>query len=312
MPQSTQPSMRLRQHPGWRWCCLLIVVALGTGCRTFRCKKESDETITLTRQLSLQGKDAQQKGQWAKAESYFAEAVQRSPKDERARCGYAESLWQRGSQEQAVTHMVEAVKLSGDDPDRVVQLGQMYLTQNNLPAAARQADRAIAANKQLASAWALRANVYHASGQREEALAAYHRTLSFEPHFPDVQLSLAEIYRQTNRPQRALATLQSLADQYPPGSVPADVMCRQGLVLRDLGRHHDAAECLAVAAQAEPSVETFHELAQTRLLAGDLANATLANKGALQLNPAHIPSLQVQWALASRQQALAGMPGIQR
>ena len=293
---------------------LFLLVVLGlflsgtTGCRSLRCKKESDETIALTRQLSLQGKDSQQKGQWDQAEAYFAEAVQRSPADERARCGYAESLWQRGAQEQAVVHMVEAVKLSGNDPERVVQLGQMYLTLNNLPAAIRQADKALAANKSLPHAWALKANVQRATGQREEALASFHRALSLQPHFPAAQVAVAELYDGTGRSQRALATLQSLADQYPPGSVPADVLFREGMVLGKLGRHQDAADHLAAAARIQPTPELLVELARARLLAGDIGSATLANNGALQLDPYYAAALQLRGELAARQQRFAGLP----
>lgn len=279
------------------------LVFIGTGCRSFRYNsRESDETIALTRQLALQGKNAQQKGEWDKAEAYFAEAVQKSPTDERARLGYAESLWQRGAHVQAILHMQEAVKLSGNDPDRLVQLGQMYLAKKNLPAAMRQADLAIAANKRLASAWALRASVLRATGQYEEALAAYHRALSFQPHYPEVQVAVAEIYEQSHRPQRALATLQSLADQFPPGSVPAEIMFRQGLVLRQLGRNHDAAECLAAAAQEGPNPDVLRELAATHMELGDLPNATIALNSALQLNPHDPRTLALQHSIASRQQ----------
>lgn len=324
MPHPSQPSPLLRcacagnncRFFTWMSHCLLlsltVLLAAGSGCRTLRGKKESDETIALTRQLALQGKAAQQKGQWDKAEAHFAEAVKLAPNDERAHCGYAESLWRRGAQEQAVTHMVEAVKLSGNDPERLVQLGQMYLTLNNLPAAMRQADKAIAANKHLASGWALRADVQRVNGQREEALAAYHRALSFQPHYPEVQVAVADLYNQSQRPQRALATLQSLADQFPPGSVPPDVLFRQGLVLKQLGRPQDAAECLAAAAQRQPSPDLLYELAQTRLLAGDVGNATAAVNGALQLDPAHASALQLRSELTSRQQGLFGSLEIRR
>jgi tetratricopeptide (TPR) repeat protein len=312
MPHSPRLSMLLRNDcamvSGQFVLGVLIALALCTGCRTLRCKPQSDETIAMTRQLSLQGKDAQQKGQWDKAEAYFADAVQRSPADERARCGYAESLWNRGAHELAVVHMVEAVKLSGDDPERLVQLGQMYLDQNNLPAAMRQADRAIAANKHLASAWGLRASVQRAGGQQEEALAAYHRALSLQPHYPEAQVAVAELYNGSGRPQRALATLQSLADQYPPGSVPPDVLYRQGLVHKQLGRNQDAAECLAAAAQVHPSPDLLVELAQTRLLVGDLGSATAATNGALQLDPRHAAALHLRNELAIKQQRFAGLP----
>jgi tetratricopeptide (TPR) repeat protein len=315
MPHSPPPGRLLREpkiarlsagHWCWRIASWLLIVGCccASGCRTLRCRKESDETIALTRQLALQGKDAQRKGSWDKAESCFAQAVQRSPGDERARLGYAESLWNRGAKELAITHMTEAVKLSGHDPALMVQLGQMHLAVNNLPAAARMADKALATNKQLATAWALRGNVHRASGERDEALADYHRALSAQPHYPEAQLALAEIYIQDNRPERALATLQSLADQFAPGSVPADLHFREALVLRKLARHHEAAESLTAAIQLQPHPDVLYELAQTQLELGDPGNAQLAVQRALQMNPQHQASLRLQGELFHRQQQL--------
>ena len=39
---------------------------------------------------------------WEQAEEFYAAAVARCPTDERARCGYAEALWQRGARMDAV------------------------------------------------------------------------------------------------------------------------------------------------------------------------------------------------------------------
>src|SRR5688572_25582947 len=87
------------------WIALAVVPAM--GCRAFRCAKVSDESVAAARQLSLQGLDAQQRGHWDRAEMLFASAVLQCPRDERARCGYAESLWQRGNRTEAIAHMEE-------------------------------------------------------------------------------------------------------------------------------------------------------------------------------------------------------------
>jgi tetratricopeptide (TPR) repeat protein len=234
---------------------ILVAVAIltaipSTGCRMWqRVRTSSDEAVAATRQLSLQGKDAQQRGHWDEAEALYAAALEKSPRDERARCGYAEALWHRGAQEEAVAHMEEAVKLSGHDPERLVQLGSMYLARGEYPRAGVQAAKAIAANRELAGAWALQGHVLAAQGSATEALAAFHRALSFQAHFPEVQLALADLYARQNRPQRALATLQTLASGYPLDQVPAEVFMRQGLALRQMGRHQDAARALARAAE---------------------------------------------------------------
>ena len=88
----------LRHRPRMFAVRFITVVWLATallppGCRVFRRHKISDESIAAARQLSLQGIDAQQKGQGEQAEMLFAAAILRCPTDERARSCYAESLW---------------------------------------------------------------------------------------------------------------------------------------------------------------------------------------------------------------------------
>lgn len=278
-----------------QFACALALAALGLavivgagGCRAFRCQKVSDESIAEARQLSLQGMSARQRGRWEQAETLYAEAVLKCPSDERARCGYAESLWQRGAQTEAVAHMEEAVRLSGHDPERMVQLGEMYLARGELARAGQQAERAVAANGQLAGAWALRGKVLAAQGSRTDALASFHRALKLQSQYPEVQLALAEIYNEQNRPQRALATLQSLADSFPPDQVPVDVLIHQGFALRQLGRHADAARSLAQAAdRGSPSADLLYELGRTQLSAGDASAARLAIAAALERDPSH-------------------------
>ena len=285
---------------------LLVTACVATGCRSLRCPKEPEDAIAAARQLSLQGMAARDHGRWEQAEALFAQAIERCPSDERARCGYAESLWQRGEQVQAVAHMEEAVRLSGHDPERHVQLGQMYLARGELARAGDQAERAIAANRQVAAAWAFRGRVLQAQGSKTEALASYHRALALEPRYPDVQLALAEIYCAQGRPQRALATLQSLSDSLPADQVPVELLVQQGLALRDLGRHQDAARALAEATRrGQPTAELLYELARTQAKAGDRSAARLAVNAALAREPGHADCLALRDELAASHGVMA-------
>jgi tetratricopeptide (TPR) repeat protein len=284
----------------------LLLLAAGAGCRALHCPRDSDDSIAVARQLALQGMAAREHGRWDQAEALYAQAVQQCPRDERARCGYAESLWQRGELDQAVAHMEEAVRLSGHDPERSVQLGNMYLSRGELSRAALQAERAIDSKGQLASAWALRGKVLKAQGSRTEALASFHRALSIQQHYPEVQLALAEIYSAQGRPLRALATTQCLADSYPPGGAPTELLVHQGLALRQLGRHQDAARTLAQAAlRGNPSVDLLYELARTQIMAGDAAAARLAVSAALALDPDHAGCQALRDDLAIRHGVVA-------
>jgi tetratricopeptide (TPR) repeat protein len=239
--------------------------------------------VVSARQLSLRGINAAQQGQLREAEVLFNRASEMCPLDEKIRCHYAETLWQLGSHLQAVAHMEEAVRLSGGNAELVVRLGDMYLAGGDLQRAALQADAAIQANRQLPSAWALRGDVLRNTGHDAEALASYHRALSYQSHYPRAQLAAADIYGRQKRHARALATLRTLADGYPSGETPPQVLMLQGLALKELGRYEAAAEMLASAAkqQAPPSTEILAYLAETQWLAGDAANARLTLQTAL-------------------------------
>jgi tetratricopeptide (TPR) repeat protein len=294
-------------HSGYRWF-LPVVLGLATGCGALRCQKVSEESIAQARRLSLQGMEAQQHNDWVNAEALFADAVMQCPHDERARCGYAESLWRRGACPDAIAHMEESVRLSGHDPERLVQLGNMYLGVGDLTRAADQADRAIAASPELAIAWALRGDVLERQGQLTAALASYHRALAYQTPFPTVQLAIAEIYRQEHRPERSLATLQALASSFPAGQAPPDLLVRQSLALQALGRHHEAARTLAQAAgRANPSADLLCALARAQWLAGETTAARQSLAAALAREPDHPACRALAQDLGWPQSAIAAV-----
>jgi len=313
MPLTNQiPSPLAGGRPDWRpvgvvLCGALLFSAL--GCRTF-CPRSLEQNVVDARQASLQGMDAMQQGRWEEAERIFAGAVKACPEDERARGCYTDTLWHRGACEQALVHMQEAVKLSGQDPQRLVQLGEMHLAMKQLGKASECADRAIAKNGRLSTAWALRGEVRMARGQFDDALADYHRSLAYSNHQPRVQMAVAQIYRRQTRPQRALSTLETLAEQFPPDEVPLDVIALQGTTLKALGRHQEAAEMLAsAAARGSPSADLLFELAEAQFLAGDASAAGASLELALAQDPRHTAGLNLRAELAKNQTMTAQLGG---
>jgi tetratricopeptide (TPR) repeat protein len=72
-------------------------------------------------------------------------------------------------------------------------------------------------------------------------------SLAFDPDNREVLLDTAEVYRQLERPKRALATLAVLEETYGPNQVPAEVLALEGLAQESLGRRHDALESYRAA-----------------------------------------------------------------
>jgi tetratricopeptide (TPR) repeat protein len=296
-----------RRAPRWPALALAVsVLLLSAGCALNK-SKVHDDTLSA-RQLSLEGIDARQRGQLDRAETLLGQAIELCPVDERIRSQYAEALWQSGRREQAVAHMEKAVRLSGGRIDFVVRLGEMYLEQGELDRAAAQADAATQKSPQLAAAWALRGDVLRAQGNSAESLASFHRAMSLQPHYPHAQLAVADIYRSAGRPARALATLRTLADAYPPGEIPQQVLLLQGLALKELHRYDASAKLLVDAAQqGDPSPELLLHLAETQWLAGDPVNARLTVQNALSHSPALEQNQEVTADLLSLQRRLSGV-----
>ena len=265
------------------------------GCRALRANRQTRE-LTAARQISLRGAEALQQKKYGDAESLFIEAIRQSPADERAQSGYAEVLLLKGEVQAATEHMTEAVETSGGNPDLVVRLGQMHLEQGELQLALEQADLALRNQRTHAGAWALRGDVLRQQHQLPDALDCYHRSLIYHSDAPQVQIALAEIYRQLGRPQRALATLNNLADHHSPEQIPPRAWLLKGQALADLGEDSEAKRCLRLATQyaGESQCGLLLELASAQYGCGDLAEARLCLGRVLRQEPSNPNALQLQ------------------
>jgi Tfp pilus assembly protein PilF len=280
-----------------RWACVLawgVLLVSGGGCRVLRSRDTKD--LSVARQLSLRGADALQQRKYSDAESLFVEALHQSPSDERAQWGFSEVLWQRGEREQATKHMAKAVELSGSNPDLLVRLGQMYLEQEDYTRAAQQADLALRTHRNNHAAWALKGDVLRRRGELSASIECYHRALIYRPDWPEVQVTVAELYRLSNRPQRALATLDRLTDQRSEAQIPPRASLLRGQALADLGQQEAASMCLRQAAPHLPADQSqlLYEFAQTQYRLGDLVEAQLCLQRALQSDPANTAALKLQ------------------
>lgn len=248
-------------------------------------------SLATCRQLSQQGIAALERGQPERAETLLAKAVDACPIDPEARYHYAEALWRRGAQPEAIAQLEEACRLAREDATLRVRLAEMHLAIGQAERARQSAEEALDLDPELPAAWAIRGRVMRASGQPRRALADFHRALGYAPQHRAILLEVAELYRQLNQPDRALATLHALADTYSPGGEPQQVLYLIGLAYLARGRYEDAAESLSAAAGREqPNPEVFYRLGEAEMLAGHPGEAAAAARQALALAPEHEPS----------------------
>ncbi len=275
-------------------CIALLSVTNLSGCRAL--SSRDTRVLSSARQLSLRGAEALQQRRYTDAESLFVEALRQSPNDERAQWGYSEVLWHLDERQLATAHMQQAVILSGANPDLLVRLGQMYLEQENFQMAEEQAEAALKSHRKNPSAWSLKADVLRCKGDLNGAITCYQLALINRPDWPEVQVTLAELYRLTDRPRRALATLDRMTDQRSDTQIPPRAFLLRGQALADLGQREAALVCLRQAAPriSPDQSDLLYEFAQTQYQLGDLVEARLCLGRALQKNPESASALQLQ------------------
>jgi tetratricopeptide (TPR) repeat protein len=280
-----------------------LTTLLVVGCRLPFREGPVPQSLTECRRLSQQGVTALERGEQSKAETLLAQAVAACPVDAEARRHYAESLWRRGVRQDAIAQLEEAGRLAGDDATLWARLAEMRLD-NGQPELARQdAEQALKLDPKLASAWAIRGGVSRAAGRPHEALTDYLRALSYAPKDRAILQEIAELHRQLNQPERALQTLQTLADTYSPGEEPGQMLYLTGLAYMALGRYDEGRESFSAAVlHGKPTAEMLCRLGEAELLAGHAAEAADAARRALALEPQHQPSRELLGRIELAQQ----------
>jgi tetratricopeptide (TPR) repeat protein len=229
-----------------------------------------------------------ERGDTARGEALLADAVRACPADAEARRRYGEALWRRGAQAEAMAQVEEARTLADEDVELAVLAGTWYLAVGRPDAALQAADAALALDGSHAGAWALHGRLMRQRGDLRQALADFQRSLSLAPDASEVLFQLAGVYRELGQPERALIVLHALADSYPPGDRPLQLVFAEGTALAALGRHRDAADRFAdCLARGQPSPDLLCHLAECQLRLGKPAAARASAVHALALDPLH-------------------------
>ena len=274
---------------------LAVLVLFGTGCRAIRSKRMTKDLMNA-RTCSLRGADYLQKKNYSQAGPLFDEALKYSDADERAHWGLAEVLWQEEKPQEAIDHMSQAVGLSGENPELLVRLGEMFLEVNDLDQALAQANMALSHDRKHAPAWELKGRVLKQQDQLRDALDCYSRSMIFRPDHAPARIAMADIYRQLGRPQMALVTLDELAEDQPTEPLPARVWMLKGQALAALGEISESRACLAQATRCvgEDETDILVALAHIHLSSGELAQAKMSLGRALQCEPNHMGARSLQ------------------
>ncbi len=290
---------------------LLVAIEFAlVGCRTLR-QRLPDGHLVRGRQLSLRGADLLRRSRYDDAQALFHEAIRNCPTDERAHWGYATTLWESNRRTEAVQHMREAVRLSGNNPEYVVRLGEMYLALGDHSAAGEQAEQVLETHRDRADAWALLGDSQSKRSEWNEALESYHRALLLQPDYPRVQLAVAQTYRIVGRPNRALATLDRMIDMHPTACQSGETQLARATTLLDLDRTEEAKVALQAVGDSLPlsSPDRQLEMVACYCRLGELVEARMSLGRLLQAYPDNPSVVALQNQLDHSFAHLAEAPG---
>ena len=168
--------------------------------------------------------------------SDLRKAIEHCPTNTTARYQLANCLWKRGARHEAIEQLAKAIDMSGrEDVEMMVELGYMWANVGQLDQAMEFAEQSIRIAPDYPLAWQLRGDVLRRQLDWTAALASYHRCLTYDPHNTEVQLSVAEVYYELDRPARVLATLHRLEDDLPLEHQPERMLVLKSLSVRTTG-----------------------------------------------------------------------------
>ena len=270
----------------WQHLALLVLLPL-CACHWVRSRPVSEE-VAGCRELAQQAQIAMGQEDWQRAEKLLREAIEICPTEGDALRHLSEALWQQGKRDEAVAALRNAIEITPDAPHLRLRLAELHFEAEAYPSAARELTVALDLNPDLPQAWKLRARIMRQIGHLEDAAAHYHRALRYKTDQQEILFELAGVQRQLGQTQRALSTLEALAEHYSPGSEPQDLMYLLGVLYLDLDLYEQAATHLELALSRGPeSPEMLVQLARAELGAGRTRQADAAVRRALALDPRH-------------------------
>ena len=265
-----------------------IIATSACGCKFSGYQNPLSRSVLTSRELSQRGAAAMEKHDWTQAEAMFAQACESCPHDVDARRNYAEMLWRRGERVQAIEQFKAATQLAPEDAPLRVRLAEFELLAGDVKAAQSDAEAAIDIEPRSAEAWWVRGRVMRQQSDNQEALADFHRALSYDPRNGPVLHELAITYLALREPQRALSNLQALIDQHPPGAEPQQLLFEIGQAYAGLGRYDDAVDSFHHAlAREKPTGDILFHLSEAERSRGRMSAARVAMEEAVALDPSN-------------------------
>ncbi len=282
-----------------------IVLSSLTGCRLFS-PRVTLETLTTAAEIERRGDQLYKSGEYKAAADRFEEAAAMVTSDQLVRRKLADTYWAENRYNAAIASMRTAIKLANPVFDReirqewFVRLAEMYLDVGNVDRALHWVDRAIEENPQMLPARIVRGSIFARVQSYKAALEDYHYALSLMAEETSaervrVEIEVARIYSQEQRPHRVLAMTSAIDPRTLQPTQAIDVHLIRAMALRDRQRFADAVRELQQILVLDANHAQAHfVLASTYWQQGDIVRAQSSLAEVFRLNPNHPAALRLQ------------------
>ena len=143
-----------------------------------------------------------------------------------------------------------------------------------------------------------RGHLFRGRGDRERAAGAFRTAAAVDPRNWNIQVELARDLRALDRLDEADVVLNNILDAEPRHPW---ALIERGLILRQRGKHEEAASAFKTAATSDPSNRNVEvEFARSLLALNRLDEADEVLSNALAAEPCHIGALKERGHLARR------------
>lgn len=227
-------------------------------------------------------------GRLDEAEALCRSVILRVPDSAAAHTALGRVLLARGNSQDAEASFREALLLDPSHAPAMQGLGHCFRHDRRHDEALAEFERALARAPELAGAALERADELQAVARNDEAVEAYRRVLAGDPLNDRAHRQLNHLLYRLGDEANFLRSYDDAAAKHPQR--PILPLSKAGFLLQ-AGRHDEAEECFARAAQLLPgAIAPLNGLAATLARKGEFSRAIATHRRIVELAPRHADS----------------------
>jgi len=203
-----------------------------------------EERISQSRQISRNGSEWAGRGASEQAIEAFQEAIRIWPADVRNYLELAQLYTQQQDNGLASQTLEAGLRYDQNNVELRTRLAESLLAEEQLERALEQVQLVLQTDRNLGSAWFLRAKIRYQQQRYEEALADAYQAEAKQVNHDELLELLCQIYFQQGRPNRAWSIVQRMNGRYPEGNKPSRLLVLEAETLYQMNRKADAIQTL--------------------------------------------------------------------